>query len=67
MFDQKWAKVLAFALSLPSSILGMAFFSMYLVEHNILSKGWAFGLFLAVVINTILLMVIYAYKNKDKS
>ncbi len=67
MFQKKWAQVLALALSLPSTILAMAFLSMYLVENNILSKGWAVGLFLAVVINTIVLMVIYAYKIKDRS
>jgi len=67
MFQQKWAQVLGLALSLPSTILAMAFFCRYLVENNILSKGWAIGLFLLVVTNTIVLMVIYAFKNKNKS
>ena len=67
MFDRKMMKSLALALSLPSTILFMALLSRELVNSGVLSKTWGIILFLAVILNTLFMMVYYAFRNKDKS
>ncbi len=58
-------KILALALSLPTTIFIAAYLSMTLVEHEILSKGWAMVIFLVIISDIILLMVWYAIKKKS--
>ena len=60
--------VLGLAMSLPGTIFVAALVSMKLVEYNYMSRMWGALLFLAIVFNTIYLMVLYAFKikNKDK-
>ncbi len=67
LFDKKLMKSLGFALSLPSTILFMAFLSKELVDSGVLSKTWGIILFLAVILNTLFMMVYYAFRKKDKS
>lgn len=64
MFDKKWVKPLAMALSLPSTIIFAAVFCKILVEEEVLSWTFASIIFVAIVGSTIYLMVYYAYKKK---
>lgn len=65
MGSAKWLKILGLALSLPSTIIAMAFLAKTMVDQEILNWGWSITLFVLVVGNTIFLMVYYAYKIKD--
>jgi hypothetical protein len=67
MFDRKMMKSLALALSLPSTILLMALLCRELVDSGVLSNLWGIILFLAVIFNTLFMMVYYAFRTKDKS
>ena len=64
-FDPKWIKIMGLAMSLPTTIFVMAWGSMHLFKIGILSQVQAVLLFLAVVLNTLFLMVYYAYKRKN--
>ena len=64
-FDPRWAKVLGLALSLPTTILAMAWGVKELVDAGVLNWTWGIIIFLLVVGNTIVLMVLYAYRNKN--
>lgn len=66
MFEKKWIHVLSLALSLPSTILVMAWFSKFLVDNEILTWGWSISLFVLVIANSIFLMVYYAFRVKNK-
>jgi purine-cytosine permease-like protein len=65
MFDKKWIKIMGLAMSLPSTIFIMAWGSMQLHKNGLLSEVQAVLLFLAVVLNTLFMMVYYAYKKKN--
>ncbi|ATH06387.1 hypothetical protein BIY24_00035 [Halobacteriovorax marinus] len=67
MLDKKWLQVTGLALSFPSTILVAAYVMKLLVEKEILSKTTGVLIFLAIIFNTIYLMVYYAFKNKNKS
>lgn len=67
MWDKKWVQVTGLALSFPTTILVSALGMKYLVDNEILTKFWGIIIFLAIICNTIYLMVYYAFKNKDKS
>jgi hypothetical protein len=67
LFDKKIMKSLGLALSLPSTIIFMAFLMKELVDSGVLSKTWGIILFLAVILNTLFMMVYYAFRKKDKS
>jgi hypothetical protein len=67
LIDRKLIKSLGLALSLPSTIIIMALVSKELVESGVLSKSWGIILFLAVILNTLFMMVYYAFRKKDKS
>lgn len=67
MYDRKWIQVLGLALSLPSTILFSAWGLMHLADEEIISKGLAVFLFLAIIVNILFLMVWHAFKNKNKS
>ena len=64
--DTKWLKVLALAMSLPSTIFACAWGLWKLVEINTISKITAIVILLAIVVNTLVMMVIYALKNRRK-
>ncbi len=65
-FELKWVKVMALSLSLPSSVLVLAFLSYKLVENNIISAWLGYGLFFFIITDILVLLVFYAYKNKNK-
>ncbi len=65
MWNKKWLKVLGLAMSLPSTAFVAAWGSMQLAEKKILTTTQAVFLFLAILFNTIGMMVYYAYKRKD--
>jgi hypothetical protein len=67
MWDKKWVQVTGLALSFPSTTLITAWVTNHLVENNYITKTVGVIIFLAIVCNTIYLMVYYALKNKDKS
>ncbi len=67
MWDKKWLQVTGLALSFPSTILASAWIMKILVDNNYISKTWGIIIFLAIICNTIYLMVYYAFKNKNKS
>ncbi|PIK14339.1 hypothetical protein [Halobacteriovorax sp. JY17] len=67
MLDKKWVQVTGLALSFPSTILVSAWAMKILVEKDYLSKTAGVLIFLAIIFNTIYLMVYYAFKNKNKS
>ena len=63
--NKKWLMVLSIALSLPSSIAGLALLINELVEKNILSFTAGFTLFLLVILGMLWLMMIYAFNKKN--
>ncbi len=65
LFDPRWAKPLALALSLPSLILGAAYGAAQLVKWQILPRWLAILLFFLVVGNSLFLMVYYGFKNRN--
>ena len=67
MKKNKWYKVLALALSLPSTILFMGWGTWKVVEMGLIEKKLAFIIFLLVICNSLILMVVYAVKIKNKS
>lgn len=69
LIQKKWAKVVGIALSLPSSIFGMALLTEMLIKNQMVPKTIGWLLFILFIINSIIVMVWYALrvKNKDKS
>lgn len=65
--DKKWAVSLGLAMALPSTIFFTAWGLMKLHEEGVISKLVAILLFLAIVTNTLVMMVVHAYKNKNRS
>jgi purine-cytosine permease-like protein len=65
MFDKKWIKIMGLAMSLPSTIIVMAWSTMELYKKGYLSQTQAVILFLAVIFNLLFMMVYYAYKKKN--
>ncbi len=66
MFDQKWIKPMALAMSLPSSALVTAWILWTLVEKNIISKTVAIVLLMIIILNILISMVVYAVRNNKK-
>ncbi len=62
----KWIKVVALAMSLPSTIFVCAWAIWQLVEEGLISRGVGITILLAIVGNTLILMVLYAIKNRNK-
>lgn len=54
--NKKGLKVLALAMGLPTSILGVAFFVYYLIENKIVSNEIGLLIILAVIFNTFFLI-----------
>ena len=67
IFDKKYLKPLGIALSLQSTILGLAYFTYELINNGIISKGVGFTAFFLVIFNLLWLMVRYARNRKNKS
>ena len=66
MFDKKWVKPLALAMSLPSTALMVAWFLWTLVKNGTISDKVALFIFLAIIFNILITMVVYAIKNNKK-
>ena len=64
MFDAKWIKPMALAMSLPSTALIVAWGLWEIVDADLITQGWAVFLFLAVIGNILISMVIFALKKK---
>lgn len=67
MFDRKWIKPMALAMSLPSTALGFAWFLWFLVEKNIISKNVAIVILILAISNILITMVVIAMKNSKKN
>lgn len=65
LFDPKWAKPLALALSLPSTIFAAAYGCMKLVQLEYLPQWAGVTLFIAIVGQALFLMVYYGFKNRN--
>lgn len=65
-FEMKWMKVLGLALSLPSTILGLAWLAWYLVDAKILSSSVAYTIFFLVIGNTLFLIVRFSKQDKKE-
>ncbi len=64
LFDPKWIKPMALAMSLPSTALIVAWGLWEMVGAGLITQGWAIFLFLAVIGNILVSMVIFALKKK---
>lgn len=67
MFDKKWVRPMALAMSLPSSALFTAWGISELVKRDIISRNVGIIIFLAIVLNILVSMVIYALRNNKKN
>ncbi|MFA6237218.1 MAG: hypothetical protein WC635_07820 [Bacteriovorax sp.] len=65
MKNKKWMQIMALAISLPSLIFVAVWGSMQLAKMHILTETQAVFLFLAIIGNTLFMMVYYAYKRKN--
>jgi hypothetical protein len=61
----KWTKITALALSFPTTIFISGWFLMKLHEDGVIPRWLAALLFIGFLGNTLLLMVVYAYKKKS--
>ncbi|AYF43032.1 hypothetical protein BALOs_0007 [Halobacteriovorax sp. BALOs_7] len=64
LFDPKWIKPMALAMSLPSTALIVAWGLWQMVDTGYITEGWAVFLFLAAIGNILISMVVFAYKKK---
>ncbi len=64
-FKNKWYGVLSIALSIPSTIAGLAFLVNELVEKGIVDIMVGFFIFLLVILGMLWLMVTYAFNKKN--
>tara|TARA_R110000868_G_scaffold55424_2_gene172255 strand:+ start:10179 stop:10385 length:207 start_codon:yes stop_codon:yes gene_type:complete len=64
--QKKWIQVLGLAMSLPSLIFACAWFIFHLVSIDIITRGVGIIILLAIVVNTLVMMVVYALKNRSK-
>ncbi|MDC1175219.1 hypothetical protein OAT67_07475 [Bacteriovoracaceae bacterium] len=60
-----WLKVMGLAVSLPSTIFGLAWGMMELVKMNVFSKPVGFSIFLLIIAYTFYMMIYYARNKKD--
>ena len=64
--EKKWFKIVSLALSLPTTIFVSAWLCRLLVIEKVLERWAGALLFVALVCNTIFLIVFYAIKNRTK-
>lgn len=62
-FFEKYAKAIAIAVALPSTILGIFFGVYVLIQKNIISEVTALILILLVVINSLYMLLRYGSKK----
>ena len=67
LFDKKWVKPLALAMSLPSTALVVAWGLWGLVDRGIIGQNVAVIVFLLIIMNILITMVVYAIKNNKKN
>jgi hypothetical protein len=65
MFRKKWMHVTALSLALPSTIFFVGYFLFALVDQGVFSRLVALLIFIAIVGNTLFLIIWYAIKNKN--
>lgn len=63
--NKKWLSIMAIAMSIPSSIAGLAFLINELVEKNIIDFKIGYLIFLLVILSMLWLMVSYAFNKKN--
>ncbi len=63
--DKRNIKIIALALSLPSSLFCLAWLLLKLAEQNIISKLTAVIVLLLYLFNTIFLIAYYVSRNKN--
>ena len=63
--NKKWLGVLSIALSIPSTIAGLALLIHEFVKNDILSRDIGFLIFLLVILGMLWLMVSYAFTKKN--
>jgi len=62
-FESKYIKVLALALGLPSTILGVFLLGQELVKNKVLSESTAFLILLVIVVNSLFMIIKYGIKK----
>ena len=65
LIEPKYMKIVALAISLPSSIFALGWFLFGLAQKGIISPLVALALVILYVANTIILIAYYASKHKD--
>ena len=65
MKNGKWLKIMALAMSVPSTIMLTFWGSMQLEKMHILTSGQALGLFILIISGVLFLMVYYANVRKN--
>ena len=63
--NTKWLKITAIAVSYPSTIFAFAWFIDWLVKADYVSSTFGKIALVLVILNSLFLMVFYAYKKKD--
>ena len=66
IFDKKWLKPMALAMSLPSTALGAAWILWTLVKNHVISKNTAIFILVFAIANILISMVVYAIRNSKK-
>jgi len=62
-----WITALGIAMSIPSMIFVVAWFSMRLVKWGYLSRTWGVLLFIGVIVNSFVLLVWNGIDKKNRS
>ncbi len=65
LIEPKYIKIIALAVSLPSSIFALGWYLLSLAQQGVISSLTALALIILYVANTIFLIAYYASKNKD--
>tara|TARA_B100000886_G_C20043416_1_gene334728 strand:- start:179 stop:388 length:210 start_codon:yes stop_codon:yes gene_type:complete len=64
--NKRWLGTLSIALSIPSTIAGLALIINELVDEGIIGLSLGFLIFLLVISGMLWLMVSYAFNKKNK-
>jgi len=65
LIENKYIKIVALAISLPSSIFALGWYLLSLAQRGVISSLVAVGLIIFYVANTIFLIAYYASKNNN--
>ena len=63
--EKKYVKIIALALSLPSSLFFLAWFLLHLAEKKVISSLLAVSIIILYLANTIYLIARYVAKDKN--